>query len=117
MVSNKRTSSNTQTRDPVQPSSNTASTPVTPSAKPKTSSSSKNAQSGLALASGVWNNYVENTAQRTKLIDVFLAFLVVVGGLQFVYCILVGNYVCDLQSIYPLEGKACWAKRGNVAVV
>lgn len=26
------------------------------------------------------------------MIDVFLAFLVVVGGLQFVYCILVGNY-------------------------
>jgi hypothetical protein len=28
-----------------------------------------------------------------KLIDVFMAFLVVVGGLQFVYCVLVGNYV------------------------
>lgn len=27
-----------------------------------------------------------------KLIDVFMAFLVVVGGLQFVYCVLVGNY-------------------------
>ena len=28
-----------------------------------------------------------------KLVDVFMAFLVVVGGLQFVYCVLVGNYV------------------------
>lgn len=36
---------------------------------------------------------MEKTPQRTKLIDVFMAFLVVVGVLQFVYCILVGNYV------------------------
>ena len=28
-----------------------------------------------------------------KLIDAFMAFLVVVGGVQFVYCVLVGNYV------------------------
>jgi len=28
-----------------------------------------------------------------KLIDVFMAFLVVVGGLQFLYCVIVGNYV------------------------
>ena len=28
-----------------------------------------------------------------KLIDAFMGFLVVVGGLQFVYCVLVGNYV------------------------
>lgn len=31
-----------------------------------------------------------------KLIDVFMAFLVGVGGLQFVYCVLVGNYVSFL---------------------
>ncbi len=33
------------------------------------------------------------TPQRVKLIDVFMAFLVVVGGLQFAYCVVVGNYV------------------------
>lgn len=33
------------------------------------------------------------TPQRVKLIDAFMAFLVVVGGLQFVYCVVVGNYV------------------------
>jgi len=27
-----------------------------------------------------------------KLIDAFMAFLVVVGGLQFVYCVIGGNY-------------------------
>jgi len=27
-----------------------------------------------------------------KLIDAFMAFLIVVGGLQFVYCVIGGNY-------------------------
>jgi oligosaccharyltransferase complex subunit epsilon len=42
----------------------------------------------------VWDNYVEKTPQRVKLIDAFMAFLVIVGGLQFVYCVIGGNYVC-----------------------
>src|SRR5947207_4284370 len=46
----------------------------------------------------VWNKYVENTPQRVKLIDVFMAFLVVVGVLQFAYCILAGNYVYLAQK-------------------
>jgi oligosaccharyltransferase complex subunit epsilon len=37
--------------------------------------------------------YQDTTPQRTKLIDVFLAFLVAVGVVQFLYCILAGNYV------------------------
>jgi oligosaccharyltransferase complex subunit epsilon len=36
---------------------------------------------------------MKQTPQRTKLIDVFLAFLAAVGALQFIYCILAGNYV------------------------
>lgn len=28
------------------------------------------------------------------LLDAFMAWLVVVGGIQFVYCVLAGNYVC-----------------------
>lgn len=39
-----------------------------------------------------------DTPQRTKLIDAFLGFLVVVGGLQFVYCVIAGNYVSGLFS-------------------
>lgn len=41
----------------------------------------------------VWNHYVKTTPQRTKLLDLFMLFLVVVGALQFVYCVLAGNYV------------------------
>ena len=38
------------------------------------------------------------TPQRTKLIDVFMVFLMVVGALQFVYCVIAGNYVCALDG-------------------
>ena len=41
----------------------------------------------------LWRHYLNTTPQRVKLIDVFMAFLLAVGGLQFVYCVLVGNYV------------------------
>ena len=45
------------------------------------------------IIQGVWGNYLDKTPQRTKLIDVFMAFLVIVGGIQFVYCVVAGNYV------------------------
>ena len=45
------------------------------------------------VVQNVYQHYMEHTPQRTKLIDVFLAFLVLVGGLQFLYCVLAGNYV------------------------
>jgi oligosaccharyltransferase complex subunit epsilon len=66
---------------------------VTPSkSSTKPTSANQNAQD---IALGIWKNYLDTTPQRTKLIDVFMAFLVVVGALQFVYCVLVGNYVCS----------------------
>lgn len=62
--------------------------------KSNTSTSSfSNSQSAQEILLGVWNNYLKSTPQRVKLIDVFMAFLVVVGGLQFVYCVVAGNYV------------------------
>ena len=56
----------------------------------KSSSSANNAQDVLQ---DLWERYRARTAQRTKLLDLFMAFLVVVGGLQFVYCVVAGNYV------------------------
>lgn len=47
---------------------------------------------------GVWNKYVETTPQRVKLLDVFMAFLIVVGVIQFVYCVIAGNFV-RLQNL------------------
>lgn len=45
------------------------------------------------VVSDVVSHYVKTTPQRTKLIDVFMAYLAVVGAIQFLYCILAGNYV------------------------
>lgn len=41
----------------------------------------------------IYNHYVDKTPQRIKLLDIFLVFLALVGALQFLYCILAGNYV------------------------
>ncbi|RKU46192.1 oligosaccharyltransferase complex subunit epsilon [Coniochaeta pulveracea] len=49
-------------------------------------------QSPAQIVSNVWTHYVDETPQRTKLIDAFMAFLMVVGALQFLYCVLAGNY-------------------------
>ncbi|KAJ9164936.1 Dolichyl-diphosphooligosaccharide--protein glycosyltransferase subunit OST2 [Coniochaeta hoffmannii] len=64
------------------------------STKPhKTSTASLATKDGWEQVVGtVWNHYLEDTPQRTKLIDAFMAFLVVVGALQFLYCVLAGNY-------------------------
>ena len=42
---------------------------------------------------------MKSTPQRVKLIDVFMAFLVLVGGLQFLYCVIGGNYVSGKSFI------------------
>jgi hypothetical protein len=74
-------------------SSSTAASSV-PSLPSKASHKSSSNQSPQQIALGIWQNYLDTTPQRTKLIDVFMAFLVVVGGLQFAYCVIAGNYVC-----------------------
>lgn len=91
--------------------------PVTPtpaSAGPKRSSATSTTAKGGAAASwdvvfqNIYTHYMKETAQRTKLIDVFLAFLVVVGALQFAYCVLAGNYVCGLETSSRLR-NLIWA--------
>ena len=67
-----------------------ASTTPTPAAKSQKSSAN---QSYDKVVMNIANYYLDSTPQRTKLIDAFMAFLVVVGALQFVYCVLAGNYV------------------------
>lgn len=72
----------------------TASSQPIKSTKASAKSTPRNSQNAQDVLLGVWNRYVEQTPQRVKLIDVFLAFLIVVGVLQFVYCVIAGNYVC-----------------------
>ncbi|KAJ9299018.1 hypothetical protein DTO271G3_3260 [Paecilomyces variotii] len=40
----------------------------------------------------IWQQYIAKTPQRTLLLDAFMGFLVLVGVVQFLYCVLAGNY-------------------------
>ncbi|KAL6251885.1 oligosaccharyltransferase complex subunit epsilon [Rhinocladiella similis] len=72
--------------------SGSISTPsVTPS-KPLTATSLSPRSSPQEIIVHVWNRYLQDTPSRMMLLDAFMAWLVVVGGIQFVYCVLAGNY-------------------------
>ncbi|MBI0320668.1 hypothetical protein JBF12_48530, partial [Streptomyces javensis] len=77
----------------------TSAAPSTPTPAPTTPKLSsgpatlKTNASAAEIAGHVWQQYASTTPQRTLLLDAFMAFLVLVGGLQFVYCVLAGNYV------------------------
>ncbi|KAL0474705.1 oligosaccharyl transferase [Neurospora intermedia] len=82
----------------IEPTTTTTTTSTTTKVSGTTSKSSS---SNTAAAGGqAWNkvfsnllrHYQDTTPQRTKLLDAFMAFLVVVGGVQFLYCVLAGNY-------------------------
>ncbi|TKA27314.1 hypothetical protein B0A54_16714 [Friedmanniomyces endolithicus] len=55
-------------------------------------SAPRSVQEAQQILAEMWNSYVDKTAQRVKLLDTFMGFLVLVGVLQFVYCVIVGNY-------------------------
>lgn len=90
-------------------SSNLPNTPVSKSSslQPSARKSSSLAAPIQDVLAGIWEKYVSKTPQRVKLLDTFMAFLVLVGALQFVYCVLVGNYVsflcCSFLSV-PFGG-------------
>lgn len=62
--------------------------------RPSSSSASSSQNDLQATIQTVWRRYLETTPQRTKLLDVFLGFLAFTGVLQFLYCVIGGNYVC-----------------------
>jgi len=59
---------------------------------------------------GLWDGYLKDTPQRVKLVDCFLAFLVVVGGLQFVYAVVGGSFVSYtlFRAWRRKEGREEW---------
>ena len=61
--------------------------------KDKDSTSFRSATDAQSILQNLWSNYMARTPQRVKLIDAFMAFLAVLGAVQFVYCVLAGNYV------------------------
>ncbi|KAI1820787.1 defender against death DAD protein [Xylaria intraflava] len=78
---------------PKKPATATGPATTSSTATTTTSTSSKSAATQPEqIAANIVQHYQKTTPQRTKLIDAFMAFLVIVGGLQFAYCVLAGNY-------------------------
>lgn len=73
---------------PVAPATPTTATPT----KAKASASSANTSEWQRAFNSLIDGY-RKTPQRIKLIDVFMAFLIVVGVIQFAYCVLCSDYV------------------------
>jgi hypothetical protein len=99
---------------PAQATSSATSRSVSPAppapVQTKVSSSSGSAVPGLTSSSStqeiilhIWKRYLTQTPQRTLLLDAFMAFLVLVGAVQFVYCVLAGNYVCLRLPVYGIH--------------
>ena len=89
-----------------QPAAKPVATPTTTPAvqtipKPLTAPTLSAKSSPQDVALHVWHRYLDDTPQRTMLLDVFILFLVLVGAVQFLYCILAGNYV-RLLSMYSI---------------
>ncbi|TID17581.1 defender against death DAD protein [Venturia nashicola] len=74
------------------PATSTSVAKSTPPTSRPSTSSKKTSSSAQQIVDGIWKNYVNKTPQRVKLLDAFMAFLAVVGALQFVYCVIVGNF-------------------------
>ncbi|KAL9086192.1 MAG: hypothetical protein Q9165_007257 [Trypethelium subeluteriae] len=83
---------------PQHATSSAASQPTKSSSSSSTTSSTsggkslRSAQNAQEILLGVWQNYLDQTPMRVKLIDIFMAFLVINGVFQFVYCVIAGNY-------------------------
>lgn len=58
----------------------------------KSSPIGKSVSEVLAAVNSTYNDYVTTLTPRLKLIDTFLVFLVLLGVLQFIYVLLIGNF-------------------------
>ncbi|KAI9839337.1 MAG: oligosaccharyltransferase complex subunit epsilon [Sclerophora amabilis] len=72
--------------------SKTTSASTGGSSRPPSLKASSSSTSPTAIFNNLLNNYDARTPQRVKLLDAFMAFLLVVGALQFLYCVVGGNY-------------------------
>jgi oligosaccharyltransferase complex subunit epsilon len=80
---------------------------TTPSTPARSTKSSGNG-TAQDILQGIYDKYVTKTPQRVKLLDTFMAFLVVVGALQFLYVVIVGNFVRTHHSTTcSFQQEAC----------
>ncbi|RAO71253.1 uncharacterized protein BHQ10_007265 [Talaromyces amestolkiae] len=90
-----------QATSPSAAAISTPSTTTTGTSTPTTTISSSTTTAAVALSpkasvaeitQHILNRYFAQTPQRTFLLDAFMVYLVLVGGIQFVYCVVAGNY-------------------------
>ena len=85
---------------PAPPPSSTKQTTAPASNTPKiTSTTLSQRSSPQEIAIHVWNKYVQDTPSRTLLLDCFLLYIALNGAVQFIYCIIGGNYVCSAPGL------------------
>ncbi|PYH71602.1 putative oligosaccharyl transferase subunit Dad1 [Aspergillus vadensis CBS 113365] len=77
---------------PTMPSASSSSAPAASSSLSSGPKTLTQNSSIYDIAHTVWQQYLATTPQRTMLLDAFMGFLVLVGGVQFVYCVVGGNY-------------------------
>ncbi|KPI38615.1 Dolichyl-diphosphooligosaccharide--protein glycosyltransferase subunit dad1 [Cyphellophora attinorum] len=89
-------SASTTTTPAKPPPSTPSTTKQTPS---QSTSVTKTAPSTLSprsspqeIAIHVWNKYIQETPSRTLFLDIFLLYIALNGAVQFIYCIIGGNY-------------------------
>uniref|UniRef100_A0A093UQE4 Dolichyl-diphosphooligosaccharide--protein glycosyltransferase subunit OST2 n=1 Tax=Talaromyces marneffei PM1 TaxID=1077442 RepID=A0A093UQE4_TALMA len=71
----------------------TTSTSTTSSSTTTTTAAPLSPKASVAeIAQHILNRYFAQTPKRTFLLDAFMVYLVLVGGIQFVYCVVAGNY-------------------------
>ncbi|KAJ2863303.1 oligosaccharyltransferase complex subunit epsilon [Coemansia asiatica] len=85
-------------------------------AREATSSSSNEAfaTSVSGIVSSLARDYAANTPQRLKVIDAYMAFCVVVGVLQFVYCGLAGTFPYNAFLAGFGSAVACFVFAANL---
>jgi oligosaccharyltransferase complex subunit epsilon len=77
-----------------------ADTPVSTPAKTTKAAKAQASKSSL-LPEQIWSHYWKTTGYQTRLIDAFLAFLMAVGAIQFVYYFLIAKDVRAMILLHP----------------
>lgn len=88
----------------------------TPASTPAKTTKATKAQASKAslLPEQIWSHYWKTTGHQTRLIDAFLAFLMAVGAIQFVYYFLIAKDVRTMpRLVHPDRGQ--WSFEGLLA--
>jgi len=88
----KRHAATTTTSSTPSTTTTTTTTNTTPSTLSSGPATLKSNSSPFEIAHYVLNQYLTTTPQRTMLLDAFMGFLAIVAVVQFLYCVLAGNY-------------------------